>query len=134
MTSKQVEAGDFVQAYCKRCQKEAKHIAVALVKGVPAKVQCTVCKGTHAYQKDPVTQAIVKTRLVARKAEIHDWSVLSTKWDPAGAIPYNSGRAFRKGDIVEHTLFGLGIVRSQPGNRRMQVLFHDGEKLMQCAN
>lgn len=134
MTSKQVEAGDFIQAYCRKCQNETKHIAVSLVKGLPAKVQCTVCKGNHAYQKDPITQAQAKIRLASKKVEIQDWNSLSTQWDSSRAIPYSSGSAFKKGDLIDHHVFGLGIVRNQPGYRRMQVLFQDGEKLMQCAN
>lgn len=134
MSTEKLEAGDFVQAFCKKCKKESKHVAVALTKGVPTKVQCTVCKGNHVYQKATESHAVSKARSDANKADAAEWQKLSANWNPDKAHTYIMGQSYKKGDLLNHKVFGLGIVTEVPGYNHMRVLFQEGRKLMQCGN
>lgn len=134
MTDKKLEAGDFVKSYCKKCKEETKNVVVALVKGVPSKVQCTNCKGNHLFAAKPGTKSKSSAaKGSAMKVPSPEWEGLSAKWDSKRAVPYVIGGIFKKGDLLDHKQFGLGVVRAIADVKRMQVLFQYGEKTLHCG-
>ena len=45
---------------------------------------------------------------------------------------YDMNGKFRANDLVEHSVFGLGIVQLVVGPNKMNVLFESGKKLLRC--
>jgi hypothetical protein len=39
---------------------------------------------------------------------------------------------YRTKALVNHSHFGLGVVTSLAGSRKMEVLFEEGKKLLRC--
>lgn len=134
MTTEIVQAGDFVQSACAKCKLITKHIVVSLVAGVPSKVQCTLCKGNHAFRPKLDAATPKRAKAANRNPDVQDWLKDSPTWDENKAIPYAMAGVFRKGDLLRHSVFGLGMVRRPPYSNRMQVLFEVGEKLLVCGN
>ena len=134
MATVQIQPGEFVQSKCAKCKKLTKHIVVGLVDGVPSKVQCVFCKGNHNYKPESVNKPPRKPKIAPKSPEMQDWESDSPKWDESKAVPYRMDGVFKKGDLLMHALFGLGIVRKVVSVQRMQVLFSAGEKLMVCAS
>jgi hypothetical protein len=48
------------------------------------------------------------------------------------ALAYDMAGKFRVNDLVDHTVFGLGIVKSLIKPGKMEVLFEGGKKLLRC--
>lgn len=134
MAKEQIEPGDFVQSQCKKCKKGTKHIVVGLLDGTPTKVQCTVCKGNHAYKGESSAAKPPRPRPHSVSAETKDWLAASPSWDAGKAKPYGMDSKFRSGDLVNHDTFGLGLVKKVMDTNRMYVLFEAGEKLMVCKS
>jgi hypothetical protein len=47
-----------------------------------------------------------------------------------GARPYRFTESYAVGDVVRHTLFGLGIVEIRLAPQKINVLFRDGAKIL----
>lgn len=134
MTVKTFSAGDFVNSVCKKCKKTTKHIIVGLVDGVPAKVQCTDCKSNHNYRKEAAPGEKSKQKPAPSRQVSQDWIAMSEKWDETKATPYAIGGVFKKGELLNHAHFGLGVILGAPAEKKMRVLFREGEKLLLCGN
>lgn len=133
-TREPMEPGDLVQSNCRKCKKSTKHIIVGLVDGVPSKVQCTICKGNHNYRSDAEVKATGRPRPSPKNPMVIEWRTLSQNWDPGKASNYATTSTFKRGELVNHASFGLGVVREIAGSKKMVVLFEVGEKLMMCGN
>jgi hypothetical protein len=52
--------------------------------------------------------------------------------DISRAQDYSMTGAYKTKALVNHPLFGLGLVQKMTGLQKMVVLFADGEKVMRC--
>jgi hypothetical protein len=147
MPSKPLSAGDIVEARCTRCRLITNHTIIAMVGGTPARVQCNTCDGVHKY-RDPRPAETAKKVTPAKKAtpgtpraprkspldaERAEWQNLAPTLDPSRAIPYGMNQSYRVGNIMEHPLFGLGVVTAATGPNKVEVLFREGKKLLRCG-
>ena len=48
------------------------------------------------------------------------------------AKAYDMDGIYQNKALVNHALFGLGVVTSLAGARKMEVLFEEGKKLLRC--
>jgi hypothetical protein len=145
MSTRKQAAGDTIEARCTRCRAARNHIIVAMVGERVARVQCNTCGGVHNYKpagepKAPAARTErTKAEPAARKppkgaaaAEQREWEALLPTLQRERAVPYSMEGRYRAGDLVEHPLFGLGVVRSvAPG--KAEILFASGRKLLRCA-
>lgn len=141
-----VEPGSYVQAYCTRCKTVLRHTVVALVEGVPVRVQCNTCGGEHVYRAAETTGSRESPRVREPKGERAPrapgrkaLSNLEAEWREqlaaAGSRParrYAVAESFGKGELVEHASFGVGVVQRvlEPG--KILVLFASGTKTLVC--
>lgn len=135
MTSEPIQPGDFATSVCTKCKKPTKHVVVSLAGGIPSKVQCTMCKGNHNYrspesQKSGATQ---RTRAPQKTAEMLQWEKESPAWDEKRASTYSMTGTFKTGELLNHHVFGLGVVRKKCGAGRIQVMFQAGDKTLVCG-
>ena len=152
MTTRELSAGDIIEARCTKCREVLNHRIVAMVAGKVMRVECNTCNGVHNYHAPPAEKvpktpkqaavdkkpAVTKatTPRVAKKdpveVEREEWASLQPTLDPEKALPYDMNGRFLAKRLVVHPLFGLGIVKTVTVPNKMQVLFKEGIKLLRC--
>jgi hypothetical protein len=147
MIVRKLSAGDIVEARCTRCAAVMNHRIVAMVGEKVVKVECNTCKGIHNYRAPegsakaaaapraagPKKEAAPrKTKQEPGAADRAEWLALRPDMVRADALAYDMAGRYRVNDLVEHQVFGLGIVKAlfKPG--KMEVLFESGKKLLKC--
>jgi len=119
--------GDPIQARCTKCRKITPHTIIAMNDELPAEVECSKCQHKSAARK-PVDRRPVDPKKAARE----EWANLRPNMDGSRAADYSMTAAYKVKSLVNHPVFGLGLVQRQSGLQKMIVLFADGEKVMRC--
>jgi len=127
MSSKSLTTGDPIQVRCTQCRKITGHTIVAMAGEQPAEVQCNKCQYTSAARKTAARRAVDP-----QKSEREAWAAMRPGMDSARAADYSMTAAYKVKSLVNHPVFGLGLVQRLSGLQKMVVLFADGEKVMRC--
>ncbi len=106
MVTKKYEIGDSVSLNCPSCDGEREHLirAVSKQKAI-TKADCADCETSNSYKNG------VKTSVAMSKSK--------------SAAPYDRTRKYRRGQIMQHSVFGIGEVTSLVEPRKIDVLFGD---------
>lgn len=143
MSKKKLSAGDIIESGCTRCRTVMNHTIVAMVGEKVVRVQCNTCNGIHNYKavaeaKSAARSASPRKAAAPRKsrkdpgaADREEWESLYPEMNSEKAIAYEMTAKFKAKDLVEHPVFGLGIVKSVVPNK-VEVLFQSGKKLLRC--
>jgi len=116
---KAIKVGGDVDAWCTRCKMLLGHTVLAMVGSRPARVRCNTCQGEHNYRGSAVP---------ARKAEPRDrpavtsWEALLAKKDLSRARRYTAREKFAQDEVLNHPVFGIGLVQEVRGDK-IQVAF-----------
>ena len=150
MIIKKLSAGDIIEARCTRCRDILNHRIVAMVEEKIVRVECNTCGGVHNYYPPPeqktaktlgsgstsarktATTAPRATKKDPAQAERDEWASVRQNFRLDRAITYNMTAKFKVNDVVDHSAFGLGVVKLVIAPNKMQVLFEDGIKLLRC--
>ena len=144
MRTIKLSAGDNIEASCTRCRKVLNHTIVAMVGERVVRVECNTCRGMHNYHevkaaKTPAatirkttTTASVKARKKAGDDDREEWETLRPTIESGNAAPYDMNGKYRVNTLVEHAVFGRGVVKAVIKPNKMQVLFSEGKKLLRC--
>ena len=133
MPSTTLSVGGPIEARCTKCRKNTNHIIVAMAEELPVKVQCNTCSGQHKYRPPTTPKKPAARRTVDPKvAEQKEWAELRPGMNSDQAIDYSMTTAFKTGSLMNHPVFGLGLVQRLAGPRKVNVLFEDGKKTMRC--
>jgi hypothetical protein len=150
MTSKILSAGDIIESRCTKCREVLNHRIVAMVEGKVVRVECNTCNGVHNYYpppaaktaKAPKKETVSKPRSTAAtprtsrkdpvEIEREEWASLSPTFDLEKVLPYNMNSRFAAKRLIEHPVFGIGVVKTVTIPNKMQVLFKEGIKLLRC--
>jgi hypothetical protein len=144
MSQKKLSVGDDLEANCTRCRTLMNHTLVAMVDGRPVRVKCNTCGGEHAYRapspkktvrapKSPQAASPRRSRIDPKQVEQQEWEQLQRTWDTTTAVSYAQDGQFKPNSLVRHPVFGLGIVQQLTGERKVEILFKDGKKLLRCG-
>lgn len=136
--------GEIIKVECLACRSVHKyHPPVAARPQREAKSVCRVKAGEA--RKDAVSavrparssasahtenRATAKSRKAADEIE-QTWQ-RSLNLSAAAPKPYAITTSYTKGDVVEHPVFGMGVVQEVQGDR-MHLLFREGLKLLKCG-
>ncbi|MBI1921663.1 MAG: hypothetical protein HYS23_11365 [Geobacter sp.] len=141
MRTIKLSAGDNIEARCTRCRKVLNHTIVAMVGERVVRVECNTCRGMHNYHEVVAakTPAIRKTATASVKAkkksgddDREEWETLRLTIESGKAAPYDMNGKFRVNTLVEHAVFGRGVVKTVIKPNKMEVLFSEGKKLLRC--
>ncbi len=145
--SKPLRAGGEVDSWCTKCKLVLNHRIIAVVAGVPVKVECSTCGSHHKYrarapgEKAPSSGS--SSRASASSSSSKTTRTLVTKaqqaaldrersWEKAIAgkalsefKPYRVDATFSEGDLVRHKKFGDGIVTRVLDPKKVEILFRD---------
>lgn len=147
MIAKIRSAGDIIEARCTKCRAVLNHRIVAMVGDRVVRVECNTCGGVHNYYPPaedkkipsaavsvrPRGAAPAKSRVSPVVKERENWDTLISAIDTGSAVPYDMNGKYRADDIVDHPVFGIGIVKTVIKPNKMEVLFREGKKLLRCA-
>jgi len=126
MTEKTI--GKNVDSYCGKCKLVLAHTIETVVDGKIKRVHCNTCQAQHAYR--PNAPGTRKKASGSRSSAntppptIADYDDLLKKYDAAKAKPYTPKAQFTERELLNHTVFGLGIVTVRRGDK-IDVLFPD---------
>lgn len=129
------KVGGDILSYCSRCKMELAHVIVSMLDSRPAKVICKTCKSEHKHRLPPGTRAKRKTstagrprvKNTVRAAELWEEKIAASS---SKTVPYSIQSSFQSGDLINHSIFGVGVVEDAKDNGKMLVLFRGGEKVL----
>jgi hypothetical protein len=109
-----------------------------------AGLQCNTCDGVHNYKevkpaKVPAERAASPKKAPAPRAsrkdpgaaEREEWAILRPSMRREQAKAYAMDGSYKVKDLVEHPIFGLGVVQRVVANK-VEILFEQGRKLLRC--
>lgn len=151
MNTRKLSAGDIIDARCTRCKEILNHRIVAMVEEKVVRVECNTCGGAHGYYPPPTAKA-AKTpkspsaakaprssnaaprtsRKDPAEAERDEWAALRPNMESERAVAYAMDGKYRTNGLINHSVFGIGVVKQLIPPNKMQVLFQDGIKLLRC--
>lgn len=151
MNTRKLSAGDIIDARCTRCREILNHRIVAMVGDKVVRVECNTCGGVHNYYPPPPpktakiprsgaspgkTPATPSTPRAPRRdpgqSDREEWMSLRSGMKPEQAISYDMNAKFKVDNLINHPVFGLGVVKLIVAPNKMRVLFEDGVKLLRC--
>ena len=109
------------------------HIVALVEEEQPRRVTCQTCNGTHLYRPNPPrSRSTTGSRGSKLSSQTAEWEDLMAMADLEKVRPYAMSRAFSAGDVVSHKVFGIGIVVQEVDERKVQISFQDGVRLLAC--
>ena len=153
MTDLEMTAGKEIDAKCTRCKRVTPHRIVAMVEEQPKRVRCQSCSSEHRYiaplheKKKAVASTVIEKegrrrtlRTVAgdspapkkkpakakpTPAQKHEEAFLKLCEDKELELPrpYFPKEAFEQDQLIEHKVFGTGLVTRQKGSGKIEVHF-----------
>ncbi len=128
-------AGKEVLSYCTQCKLKLAHVIMAMRDSVTiGKVQCKTCKTTQAYKPKAPTLRAKASASRGRRADSELSPTLlwekqvAKRSDPAKE--YSTVKNFSVGDLIQHGVFGLGLVQKHVTNEKIEVLFKSEVKTL----
>ncbi|MCD6527080.1 MAG: hypothetical protein J7K75_08845 [Desulfuromonas sp.] len=133
MESTTLLAGDPIEARCTKCRKNTDHIIITMGEEGPVKVQCGSCSRQHKYRPPTVPKKPAVRRAVDPKiAERKEWEQLKPTMEDMKGQDYSMTASYKLNSLINHPVFGLGMVQRVVGAQKIEVLFEDGKKTMRC--
>lgn len=133
MQGKTLSTGTPIEARCTRCRKNTMHTIIEMLEEAPLKVQCQSCNREHKFRPPTVAKKPgVRKAILAKDAGRKEWQALRSNMDTAKAATYSMTGAFKVKTLIQHPVFGLGLVQRMVGPQKIEVLFEDGTKTMRC--
>jgi hypothetical protein len=133
MQSTSLSAGDPIEARCTKCRKNTDHAIVDIVEEIPVNIRCNLCGHEHKFRPPTTTKKSVARRVADPKiAECREWELLRPSMNSAKATDYSMTGVFKVKSLINHPVFGLGLVQRVVGSQKVEVLFEDGKKTMRC--
>ena len=129
------KVGSNIDAWCTKCKLVLAHTIEAVAGSAIKRVMCNTCRGKHQFKSsEPGTKTasiIVKSEKVAKaKSKPNDFSRLMRGKNADSASPYSIKKHFSRGDVINHSLFGMGVVVDQRDMQKIEVLFESGPKIL----
>ena len=122
-------AGADTDAYCSKCKLVLAHVIIAMKGSKPARVECKTCKGIHTYKANPPGTKKTTTKRAARSVA-SDYDNLMNGRDIASARRYVISERFTEQEVIDHKKFGLGLVQRVLSDKKVEVAFPDGARVL----
>lgn len=134
------EVGAEIEARCAKCKAITKHNILNLKKDGKAKtVHCAPCGYEHAYRL-PRVKTATKAGVVKLTAAEKKLVKINAEFDERvegfsleNSVPYDMTTSFNLDDIMEHPVFGHGIVEELITPDKAVVHFREGRKTLVCV-
>lgn len=131
-----------IDSRCLKCKDVTNHTIIAMDNDKVAKVECNVCGGRHKYRPEkPVTSAAEKRKTARavsiekariKKAEAYYDELISSRKTTRAKL-YSKDGIFNVGDLLDHPIFGLGVIIERELPNKIEVMFRQESKLLICG-
>jgi len=138
--------GEYIDAYCSRCELTLAHVVLFELNGSVSRVKCRTCGTEHKYRgRKPEmkrTNTLFKNRSrgvskgaaaqkVAHTVDVARWQENRNRLGTGTEMKtYRISEGYAKGDVIDHDAFGIGFVEKVISETRIDVLFSDGLRRM----
>lgn len=124
-----LKVGGDIDAWCTRCKMNLGHTILAMVGSRAARVRCNTCQGEHNYRANESAEPRkgnwepreVRERREARPS-VTSWEALIAGKDVGRARKYSTREKFASGEVIDHPVFGIGLVQEVRSDK-IQVAF-----------
>ncbi len=120
-------------AMCTKCRMELNHVVISHnLEGLVEKVKCHTCGSEHRYRRSKKTSGSKEgaKRTAAKKSEPgKNFLMLCERLADRVPSPYNMSRSYKNDDVIEHNIFGKGIVINTY-SQKIEVIFADGSRIL----
>lgn len=125
--------GDPIEARCTKCRKNNPHTILTLDEATPARVECGICNRQHKFRPPSVPRKSAGRPPVDPNADARrEWATLRPQMNASKATDYSMTNGYKVNSLINHPVFGLGLVQALGGPHKVVVLFEDGTKTMRC--
>jgi hypothetical protein len=150
--SKALKAGGEVDSWCTKCKLVLNHRVIAMVSGVPVRVECSTCMSHHNFrarapgEKAPAAprtssastsssaagssgprstrMSVTKAHQAALERE-RSWEKAVSGRTVSEFKNYRVDETFAEGDLIRHKKFGDGVVTRILDPKKVEILFKD---------
>lgn len=140
--AKKYEAGSEIDSRCLKCKDVTNHTIIAMDKDKVAKVECNVCGSRHNYRPvKPVSPAVEKRKTARaaslekariKKAEAYYDKLIASRKNTR-TKSYSMDGIFKTGELLDHPIFGLGVIIEIEMPNKIEVMFRQESKLLICG-
>lgn len=136
MEKKANVVGDTIGGYCAKCKAILPHTVLTVRNDTVGKATCNTCKESHKFQPNrplnKVEKALArKAATAARREELRkasfDEALSHFNLDDARLYNLAEG-GYQINDLINHSMFGYGIVEEIEGYNKMSVRFREGSR------
>jgi len=126
--------------FCPRCKRETDNVITGFIGQKIRRVRCEVCKSEYNYHR---IQALKKRMEEEKNVEVEQgkeqqmqqycyrmWEDLMLGRDPATARNYNIKDKYFENDLINHPVFGVGVVRYVLEDYKIEVVFKNSIKIL----
>ncbi len=124
--------GGDILAYCTSCRLTLAHVIVSMLSSQPSKVLCKTCRKQHKFKREPGVRTEKASSSKKEKSYLRAEEYLKQRISESSASPrpYIASNSYRAGDVIQHQVFGMGLVEKVMTPKKIQVLFGVGEKIL----
>jgi len=126
--------GSDVLSFCTFCKKDRIHTVIEVTpSGAPERVRCNICGQEHSYKKPRSEAKVAKEKKLQKKKTEKAktlWEEITKNRDLSEARDYSMYESYMVGEIINHKVFGIGIITKLINKTKMEVIFKDGIKLL----
>jgi len=133
MSQNQARVGGDIKQLCSRCNLELTHTVLAVVGNTPARIRCNTCRSERNY-KAPKLQTILRSPREPR-AKVSDEGLYQRKLKENATKPekaYRIDAELAANDLVNHSVFGRGVVLKTIPPDRAEILFKEQSRVLVC--
>ncbi len=123
------QVGETIDAFCAKCSDVGPHLVVSLKGTRAGRTECQTCNSVHAYRKNP-PGAKRSTAGAAKNAALRRYDTAMEGRDQSKAIKYTLSHKFKEDDVVNHKVFGIGVVSRTLSGGKIEVIFPEATKLL----
>ena len=121
-TAHALKVGSDVDSICTKCKMLLGHTILAMVGSKPARVRCNTCQGEHNFRASELSprkkfELASEREARERKPVVTTWEALLAAKDVSRARRYSAKERFASDDVVDHPVFGIGLVQAVRGDK-----------------
>lgn len=131
-----IKIGQEIESFCGKCKSNTIHVITSIDQEKMDKLMCKTCNAYHKYRKpkgvaeSSSTKKEKEIKTTKRRTRRDKWTRLLETTNSESAVDYKMDINYELATAINHKSFGIGVVKSIIDTRKIEVLFHDGERLL----
>ncbi|MGC8927871.1 MAG: hypothetical protein ACP5QK_08090 [Myxococcota bacterium] len=126
--------------FCPRCKRETDNTITGFIGQKIRRVRCEVCKSEYNYHRILALKKRMEEESSSKPDEVKElesqqncyriWEDLMLGRDPSTARPYSIKDKYFENDLLNHPVFGVGVVRTVMEDYKIEVVFKTSIKIL----